>query len=703
MSFLAPLFLLGALAIALPVIFHLIRRTTRERTPFSSLMFLLPTPPRLTRRSRLEHILLLLLRAAVLGFLAFGFARPFLKRAIANDPSSAAAVRMVLLVDTSASMRRADLWPNARDKVASLLRRISPADQVAVFTFDRQVNPLVTFDQWNAAPVGERAALATRRLAEISPGWSATHLGNALISAAEALADPDANPATGPRRIVLVTDLQEGSRFDQLQGYEWPRGLELSAEILKAKHPGNAGLQLVADSDEANRKASPSVRVRVTNTADAQREQFQVGWARPDGRSFVGPPVAVYVPPGQSRIVPVPLPAAEATVDRLILQGDAEDFDNTVFVIPPETARVSVLYLGNDSDKDPRQPLFFLQRAFQETPRQAVQVLPRPAGALLAAPEAPAASLVVVADPLSPELARALHDQVAAGKTLLFVIRNAAASATLAWLLGLDGLTLEEARVAGYAMLADIDFRHPLLAPFADPRFSDFTSIHFWQYRRLDASAIPGARLVAKFDTGDPALVEVPLGKGRVFVLTSGWHPADSQLALSTKFVPLLYSLLELSDGAPAAPTGFLVGDPVPLPAETALANVPVTVQAPDGKTLTLAAGETNYTQTLVPGIYRVNFARTSKRFAVNLDAAESRTAPLSVEALERLGAPVSHHVPDATAAAERKVRLQNAELEGRQKLWRWVIVATLAVLLIETWLAGRTARRLALQGEATT
>src|SRR5947208_550265 len=38
MSFLAPLFLLGALAVSLPVIFHLIRRTTRERTPFSSLM-----------------------------------------------------------------------------------------------------------------------------------------------------------------------------------------------------------------------------------------------------------------------------------------------------------------------------------------------------------------------------------------------------------------------------------------------------------------------------------------------------------------------------------------------------------------------------------------------------------------------------------------------------------------------------------------
>src|SRR5438445_8542892 len=144
MSFLAPLFLLGALVAGLPVLFHLIRRTTRERTPFSFLMFLLPSPPRLTRRSRLEHILLLLLRCAVLCLLALGFARPFIKKPMTADPSSAGARRIIVLVDASASMRRADLWTGARAKVASILRKTTPADQVALFLFDRQVTPLVS-------------------------------------------------------------------------------------------------------------------------------------------------------------------------------------------------------------------------------------------------------------------------------------------------------------------------------------------------------------------------------------------------------------------------------------------------------------------------------------------------------------------------------------------------------------------------------
>src|SRR5436190_3822954 len=342
MSFLAPLFLVGGLAIALPVIFHLIRRTTKERTNFSSLMFLHPTPPRLTRRSRLEHLLLLALRCLALVLLALGFARPLLKQTVANEPSSSAARKIIVLVDGSASMRRANLWADAREKAESVLRETTPADQAAVFTFDRQLHTLVSFEQWNAAPVGERATLAAGRLKESAPGWGSAHLGNALTSAAEALAEQDGKSAPGPRQIVLISDLKEGDRLDQLQGYEWPKGIEVSIQQVRAKHRGNAGLQLVTDSDETGMQAATNaiVRVRVTNAADSQREQFKVGWAAAEGSGFAGAATAVYVPPGQSRIVSLAVPAKGIAAERIQLQGDEEDYDNTVFVIPPESGRV---------------------------------------------------------------------------------------------------------------------------------------------------------------------------------------------------------------------------------------------------------------------------------------------------------------------------------------------------------------------------
>src|SRR4029079_19343410 len=81
MSFLTPLYALGLLAVAAPIVFHLIRRSPKGEVPFSSLMFLAPTPPRLPRLRPLGPLPLPLLRAAALGLLAFAFARPFLRQA----------------------------------------------------------------------------------------------------------------------------------------------------------------------------------------------------------------------------------------------------------------------------------------------------------------------------------------------------------------------------------------------------------------------------------------------------------------------------------------------------------------------------------------------------------------------------------------------------------------------------------------------
>lgn len=224
------------------------------------------------------------------------------------------------------------------------------------------------------------------------------------------------------------------------------------------------------------------------------------------------------------------------------------------------------------------------------------------------------------------------------GKTVLLSLKNRNVARTLAGLLGKETVSADEAKVPSYALLAEIDFQHPLFAPFADPRFSDFTKIHFWKYRRLDATQFPGARVVAKFDTGDPALLQVPVVKGTLYVLATGWQPGDSQLALSSKFLPLLFSLLEQAGGLRPQTTQHTVGDTVPL----AATNAAVRVTRPDGTSLTLGAGTAANIQTDQPGIYTAVSGALTQRFAVNLDPVESKTAPLPVEELEHLGLPVT-------------------------------------------------------------
>jgi hypothetical protein len=707
MSFLTPLFLLGGLAIAAPIIYHLVRQATREKFSFSSLMFLLPSPPRLAKRHRLEHLLLLLLRCAALLLLAFGFARPFLRQAPVDDPTAAQPKRIVVLVDTSASMRRDGLWDAARTRVEEVLRRAGPADHVAVYPFDRQATALMSFEDWNRAAPGERVGLAVGRLGTISPSWSGTHLGNALVTAAEALGESeDGKTAPGPRQIVLVSDLQAGSRLDALQAYEWPKGVELIVEPVKARNLTNAGVQLVADGPDSTRAVDAPVRVRVTNAAESKREQFKLGWtvptvASPTGttpaNTWIGAPIDAYVPPGQSRVfsLPVPKGAGATPVQQLSLEGDDERFDNTVHFIPPAQQRATVLWIGSDVAEDGRQPLFFLRRAFVETPRVAVQVVASAPAAALLPTDVNAATLMFVTDPVPADKAAALRTAVEAGRTLVVAPKSAAAAPTLAAVLGLPEVSLTDAQPSTYAMFAEIDFQHPLFAPFADPRFSDFTKIRYWKYRKL-ATSIPGARVIAKFDSGDPALVEVPVGQGRVYFLASGWQPDDSQLAVSSKFVPLLWSLLEQSGGVASFATQYAIGERVALPAGSAA----TAVRTPAGTSEPLTAGAKEFAPPVAPGVYELSGGLRPQRFAVNLDANESRTAPLTSDELEQMGVPVARPKTEATAAVDNKTMLQGIEAESRQKLWRWFIVATLALLLAETALAGWTARRSTLQTE---
>ena len=79
----------------------------------------------------------------------------------------------------------------------------------------------------------------------------------------------------------------------------------------------------------------------------------------------------------------------------------------------------------------------------------------------------------------------------------------------------------------------------------------------------------------------------------------------------------------------------------------------------------------------------------------MNLDPAESRTAPLAVEEFEKLGAPVAVAAkPSATPSPAAESFAAASEAEGRQKMWRWLLAAVFAVLFIETLLGTRTARQ---------
>ena len=686
MNFLAPLFLAGAAAVALPILLHLIRRTEREKTAFSSLMFLQPTPPQMTKRSRLENLLLLLLRCLVLALVAFAFSRPYLQQAIAPPVQKSERVRTVVLVDTSASLRRDDLWAQAKQRAASVLRAAGAADEVALVAFDRQPRVLIDFARWTGGASTERANLAVTLLEAETPSWLSTHLGSAMMRGVELLEEKA--DAQLRKRLVVISDFQEGAKLDGLQGYEWPKGVEVRLEQLNARAPGNASLQLGAELAAGSGTTDGSIKVRVNNSTDAKRDQFRIQ------RSDSGPGAEAYVPAGQSRVITLAAGTNSLTATnglKLSLAGDDQSFDDALYIQTRRQETVRVLFLGNDDPKDSAGLAYYLGRAFPETRTRKVELLLRPASVPLTAADLKDAALVVGSTRLTAGQAAWAKQALAAGVTVLLALPDSNSTEAIGTLLGLPAPTASEL-TSSYSLFGRIDFQHPLFAPFADPRFSDFTRIHFWKARRLSTNGIPGARVVAAYDSGDAALMEIPAGRASLFVLTSTWTPVDSQLALSSKFVPLLSGLLDYGRARQSVARQFFVGDAVPLP--TNGVSGALAVVRPDGKRETLAAGAAQFSATTEPGFYRVEGLPEPLSFAVNLSPEESRTAPMAADTLSNLGVPVKSAPATLAAApkADPAATLMTAanELEGRQKLWRWVLLAALGFVLIETWLAGR-------------
>ena len=76
-SFLYPLFLVGALAVAIPIALHLFRRRTGRVVEFPAVRLLHKAPVQRQRRRRLRELILLALRVTALALLALAFARPY--------------------------------------------------------------------------------------------------------------------------------------------------------------------------------------------------------------------------------------------------------------------------------------------------------------------------------------------------------------------------------------------------------------------------------------------------------------------------------------------------------------------------------------------------------------------------------------------------------------------------------------------------
>lgn len=665
MSLLAPLFLLGALVVAGPIIAHLVRRNTRSRVMFSATQFLEPSAPRLDRRNRIQHPWLLLLRCLAVLILAAGFARPFLRETPVPLGGATPVRHRVIVLDESASMQRAGLWDAALGHVRAAASDLAPGDALAVVSAGRSPAVLLSGDRWMHAAPAEREAALDTIIGERRPGWEAAHLDTALDRALEELAAMrETARAPGESSIVVISDFAEGTRLSGLAGREWPQGVHVRLESVARPDEPNAAVHWLGWTTTPDGERMG--RVHVWHDAFDSRAYRLALHAIDDGRELEEP-VELLLAPRESRAIPLPFPPGRTAPVRVELTGDTVPFDNTLWVAPPAPRRFTLAYWGDGDTDDPGRALFYVSRAVRGWREPAMTVQPDSAAAAR-----DAAPLHLVTRELAPGETAAIRAQLEAGATALVLAPDAAMAATAGALAREPGWTARGGPAGGHALFGSIAFAHPLFAPFADPRYSDFTRVRFWKAPHLEPPAESAAVPVARFDSVAPAVLEVPIGRGSLVIWAGDWTPASSQWVLSTKFVPWFQALARRAAGGPPAPTMAEVGDAAAL-------GLTGDVRAPAH-----------------PGVFTVGSGATARAVALNVPAIESRTNPLPLDAWEQLGVPLAPERGGAMNGPEsaRAGSVAASRIESEQQLWRWMLVAGLAVLAVESLAAFRASTR---------
>ena len=470
--------------------------------PFSSLMFLSPSPPRLTRRSRLEHWLLL---AAAGGWRWRCWrwrsrGRSWRQPAQASD-ADADQRRVAIVVDTSASMRRGDLWQQAVRAVDEAIAACRPQDQVGVFACDETLRPIASFE--DLAQVRRRSGggrWSPIGLAQLEPdvGGDAPGAGTARRGGA-GQRNARRHRRDGPRRAADRAGERhaDGSRLNVLGDSPWPDDVQLELKRVTRgradqRGPVAAGRRCGGRCRDWRRRGEPrELRIRVANAADSDAEQFQLNWTDAAG-VVAGPAIDAYVPAGESRVVRVRAAGGRDQPTAAGAAGRRPASSTTRCISSPTsggswssatsaTTRRTIRRDCATTWKVRWRPIRDARRAR----RGLWQDWTRRTSTRRSSRRRWWSS---TKKPIGRASARAARLCRGGRNAALRAYRRGRRRGARRRSWASTNCPSKKPRSTATRMLGEIDFAHPLFAAMAGPRFNDFTQIRFWKYRRVDLS-----------------------------------------------------------------------------------------------------------------------------------------------------------------------------------------------------------------------
>jgi hypothetical protein len=714
LSFLHPALLWGLVAAAIPLAIHLFYRRRPRPQPFPAIEFVLQARRETERRLRLRRVLLFVARTALLAAAALAIARPRLVAPEARaSAGSAGAAATALVLDTSASMayRRdgSTLLDRAREDALAALAELSPDEPATVVVCGAPEAPRVD------PPSYDRLALR-RRIAEAEQSHGHSDLTACVAAAAQALSDPAASAAPR-RRLVVATDLTasawrldapapfvatpggktrpEVTLLDAARGAKLPNRWVSSLAAEPEPAAGSHGYRITAAVNGQEAEAAPDVPLSVRVGKGGEERTAVRALLDLPASGTVRKALALDLGGGGPAVVTASLPAdALPEDDALALALDV-----------PRDVRVLVVN-GAPSAIRHRDAAFFLEAALSgpASPVRPTVVDAEGFGKARLADF----DVVMLLDVRSPgEKAKELRTFVEEGGGLLVAMGDDVdPERTNAELGGLLPAPLHVVKTASErgaagtadraARLAEIDWDHPALQVFTGSGREGLESVRTFKYMLLRPDRKEsGARVLARYDDGAPALVEARRGRGRVMLHASTLDPDWSDWTIRTSFVPAMQRIAAWLAGALDARRSVPGRVGVPRTVEPPEGHLVAAVVGPDGRERRDVAGGEGGARPAGgagavrvtpdrPGIWQVKVrdrATGGERldpalaFAVWPDPRESDTRRLEPSELTAWFGGEAH----ARVAADARGG------DGRQvPLWSWLLLLAVAAFLAE-------------------
>jgi hypothetical protein len=741
MTFAAPLFLLAALAAAIPVVLHMLQRRRARQLPFPSLQFLQLSVEHTRRRKRLRDAMLMALRAAALLLLAVGLARPALTSLAALWGDAGTAT--VIILDNSASMGMID---RDRQRVETA---IAAAEQVfdQLGAGDRAALLVACGPEFSdAARLNSDQGAVRAALQQCRPGYGRSNLPEQLARAEALLAKSDAPN----KQIFLLTDMQRTAWDDAsgqwlvASGQKEGRGKgRVEREDSSPESPKSRNPEIPNPSFPVPRPRSPIPVILVNcNRAprpDAAVERIELRAAAP----LAGAPLKI------EAVVRGDLAVEQERFIELIIDGAVQARGPLLNIAPGGTARHEFTFtlaagglhrgevrlVGEDGSRfnDVRHfavdlgesiavgivaarphevpyldDAFYLEQALAAA-GGTLDVRRLTADQLDGETLAQFAVLFMVNMPaLDAETARRLADYIEQGGNVIWIAGDRTAVEAYNRMDDSAGRKLLPARPAAIRSaegqqgrdawhIGTLDGGSPLLSGLEEPPSLHQSVLVYKHVDLTDAREGESARVLARLDDGRPLLVERGVGRGRTLFLGVGLRPDWTNLPLRPLFPPLVARLALQLSGAAERCRELYVGRPLTFHLPQSATEVELIT--PGGETLRLkteadADGRKfRYERTDSIGVYQMRLPPGARpdRLAtvVNFDPAEADPTPIEQNELEGiLGRPI------IAAADPEDLTSTFAFLREGRGIGQWFLAAVLAVLVLETFLANRLSRK---------